>query len=85
MMGEEKKGGMCNGESCGMGGGYMHMRGFWIVKKVFYLILLIVVFCFGVQLGQLKTLASLVYGSGYRMMGGYDMMYNHMGTSTKGW
>ena len=66
---------------CGCGMGHGH-HGYWIAKKVFLLLLLVVVFCFGVQLGQLKTLSGM-YGHG-AMMRTYNtnMMY---GTSTRGW
>ncbi len=74
-------GGSCN---CGCGMGHKH-RGYWIAKKVFWLLVLIVVFCFGIQLGELRTLSREF--SQPRMMGMYgnmsgNMMYNRMGTST---
>ena len=63
-MEENKKceGGMCGCGKCGMGGGmgmcgYGHMHKHKILKKFFLLVLMIVIFCFGVQLGELRTLA----------------------------
>ena len=61
----------CDGAKWGcMGGG--HFCKYKILKKFFYLILLIVVFCFGMQLGELKTLSSIMYHSG-----GYNNSINN--------
>jgi len=82
----DKKDGMCGG--CNHG----HMHGHWIVKKIFLLIILIAVFCFGVQLGELRTLAKIFREPSYRMIGAYGNNWNtsmmparQNGTSTKGW
>ena len=46
--------------------GHMHKK---ILKKFFFLVVLIVVFCFGVQLGELRTLSrELHQHSNFRMM-----------------
>ena len=87
-MEEGKKDGM---NMCG-GCGHGHMHGHWIVKKVFLLIVLVAVFCFGVQIGELRTLSRMFYGSNYRMMGAYGNNWNgnmmpirQVGSSTQGW
>ena len=76
---------MCGGKGCGcgcgMGGGH---RGFRIGMKIFYLILLIVVFCFGIQLGELKTLSREMHQQP-RMMISYGAGNMMNGTSTRGW
>lgn len=82
MDGEHKKGGM---NMCGCGGiGYGHY-GYKIAKKVLYLVVLIAVFCFGVQLGELKTLASIFRAPSHMTEMGGGMMHRDMGTSTGGW
>jgi hypothetical protein len=57
---EEKKG-MCEDKNeCFHG---QHMCKHMIVKKIMFIIILVAVFCFGIQLGELRTLTRLVYGS----------------------
>ena len=56
---KEKCEGKCEheGGKCGMMWHGHHMHKCWILKKIFLLIVLIVVFCFGMRLGELRTLS----------------------------
>ncbi len=69
--------GCCMGGPCGMCAG----RGRRIIRVVIGLIILAVVFCIGVRIGEMKD-AAYGYGAGYgwhpaaaRMMGGYYAGY----------
>ena len=72
------EGGKCNGGECGscnhgcmMGHGCCGWNKRHMIKKIIMIVLLIVVFCFGIQVGELKS--AMRYDRGVRMMGwGYD-------------
>lgn len=74
---ENKKceGGMCGCGKCGMCG-HMGMCKCRIMKKFFMLILMIVIFCFGIQLGELRTLSREMHSRAMMMQNdnsGYGM------------
>lgn len=82
MEGNNNKEGMCG---CDMG--HHGHKGWRIAMKLFYLIVLIAVFCFGMQLGELRTLSrefnhSRMMGSGYNNFGA-GAINRQMGTSTR--
>ena len=69
---EECKGGMCQGKMCGMGGGCCFGHGGWyrVIRAILGIAIIVIVFCFGVMIGELKG-ALIRETSGYRMMGNY--------------
>jgi len=60
---------MCQGKMCGMGGCGCFHHGGWhrIIRAILSLAIIIIVFCFGVMIGELKG-ALMRESSGYRMM-----------------
>lgn len=88
---EECRGPMCQGKMCGMGG-CCSGHGCWrrAIRLVLGIAIIVIVFCFGVMVGELKG-ALIRETSGYRMMGGYGgysraypMMQNSQGGATGG-
>lgn len=84
-------GGMCCG--CGWHGGAGHGIAFMVLRCLLALVILFVVFWFGVKLGELKGAYGYGYGAGYHgmmneMMGGYPQYFYqsapmmHVGTTT---
>jgi hypothetical protein len=75
---EECRGGMCQGKMCGMGG-CCSGHGCWrrAIRLVLGIAIIVIVFCFGVMVGELKG-ALIRETSGYRMMGGYGRVYPMM-------
>jgi hypothetical protein len=72
---------VCQGKTCGMcgmGGGYMGRHSCWyhVIRWILGLAIILIVFSFGVMIGELKGELS---NSGYRMMrsynGGYGQAY----------
>jgi len=75
---------MCQGKTCGMcsmGGGCMGKHNCWyhVIRWILGVAILLIVFSFGIMIGELKGELS---NSGYRMMrsydGGYDQAYPMM-------
>ena len=71
---------------CGMGGGcFGHSCWHHVIRWILGIAIIIIVFCFGVMIGQLK---GAFESSGYRMMrrsyygGGYGMSYPMMQART---
>lgn len=56
----------CKGICCGAGvmNNRHHM---YLLRRFFYLALLIVVFCFGTQLGELRAMKRMMWGGGHMM------------------
>jgi hypothetical protein len=78
---EECKCPMCQGKMCGAGGcGYgKHNCWYHVVRWILGIAIIVIVFCFGMMIGELK--GALTRDSGYRMMhvssygGGYGRAY----------
>jgi len=64
--------GVCGGCGCGWHGGWLK-----IVRCIFALVVLVVVFMLGVKIGELRGV--LEAGRGYRMMGGYGRVLQNGG------
>ena len=73
--------GMCQGKTCGMGGGCWLGHSCWyrVIRCVLGIAIILIVFGFGVMIGQLR---GELAGSGRRMMnsygGGYGRAYPMM-------
>jgi len=75
--------GMCQGKTCGTGGGCWGKYSCWyhIIRWILGIVIIVIVFCFGMMIGQLK--GELGRSSGYRMMrtssyGNYGRAYPMM-------
>lgn len=77
-MEEQMKGQVCEGKTCGMGG-CCSGHGCWhrVIRLILGIAIIVIVFCFGVMVGELKG-AFLREGSRYRMMGNYGGGYGRM-------
>ena len=78
------KGQMCEGKACGMGGGcccFGHGGWYRVIRVILGIAIIVIAFCFGVMIGELKG-ALIRETSGHRMMrpsyygNAYPMMRN---------
>ena len=65
---------VCHGKMCGWGMMHHHGCGYHVIRWALGLVILVIVFAFGIMIGELKGTFDASFG--YRMMNGYGYGYS---------